>query len=48
MGACWKINGNDRKISVKENREMKEIDFTEQIVKWREEQEAAMSKKQYG
>ena len=26
---------------------MKEIDFTEQIVKWREEQEAAMSKKQY-
>ena len=26
---------------------MKEIDFTEQIVKWREEQEAAMTKKQY-
>ena len=47
MATSWKINGNDRKISVKENREMKEIDFTEQIVKWREEQEAAMSKKQY-
>jgi hypothetical protein len=27
--------------------EMKEIDFTEQIIKWREEQEAAMTKKQY-
>ena len=26
---------------------MKEIDFSEQIVKWREEQEAAMTKKQY-
>ena len=26
---------------------MKEIDFTEQIVKWRAEQEAAMTKKQY-
>ena len=26
---------------------MKEIDFTEQIIKWREEQEAAMTKKQY-
>ena len=26
---------------------MKIVDFSEKIIKWREEQEAAMSKKQY-